>query len=322
MSAGRRVGFFGAAVLLSLLAGFGVGELAMRGVDPPPRVQIIRPWAVGAMREVRGVPVYEVGPEYAPLRAEGCEAEKGPEARSIVLVGDSIVFSGPERNVATFLTRELEARGGRWCVHNLAQPGFIADQKRALVEEAVLARPPELVLWQLWADQGQSTRVGGSLYMVPSHVLDASGTPVLPGVPVPDALNRLLFRSSRLWEHTVLAFGSVPETLPRHGLQHVEAATRTALGVGADVIWLDFPALSQPFADSAAEVSATRDEREAVAAALGVPIVGVAAALDARGQDHLALRRDPCCHYNPEGEAQVAAVLADVVSAWDRRSTP
>ena len=72
------------------------------------------------------------------------------------------------------------------------------------------------------------------------------------------------------------------------------------------------PPLDRPFAESAASGYVGYGPIRELAESAQVSLVDVAAELS--GQDVEALRLDPCCHYNAEGQQALADMLAPMIA--------
>jgi hypothetical protein len=300
-------------VAAGLAAGLAAAELAMRGAEPPARTQVVRPAPPGLTLEENEVGLYwQKTP--SDRRNEGCVAEH-PGRRRAAWFGSSIVYGvnldGPE--VFTGLLQSAP-EGEGWCLLNYAESGYGFQAKLAAATASLPALRPEVVFWEVWSnDNARYTRVGDAAYNLDEIALDAGGTPA--AFPVPPGLNRLLFTRSRLYEYLTLAL--VPEgyrrgpdidrQLAREGLPAVK---RLVEGSGGLLVLSFWPPLHQPFEDS---VGRYYDAARAWAAAEGVPTIDVAERL--RGEDYLALRLDPCCHYSAAGHRALAGIFGPALAA-------
>lgn len=311
---------------LALGAGLGAGELWARSAKPMPRAQIIRAPVDGkgpgrVVTMLHGEPVWsEPGSE--ARRQEDCP---GPDTVDVLLLGSSIFYgTGYEAHqvMSHVLQERLDARApGRFCVLNHAQPAFTSRGKLAYAKEVVPQVEPEVVIWELWANEaGGFTKLGDDAYNLTGLVVDDAGYPVwLPFMPA--ALHHALFHRSRFWEwltlqYTPKADGAyeaswrelVDETLPTlHDL---------VTDHGGELALLFVPWLDRPFAQSLAE-HGSRKRRGYVwskqwADAAGVPTWDMAREFgDTPPED---VRHDPCCHYNPTGHQRVGEVLDRIVT--------
>lgn len=297
-------------------------EVAVRTWDPTPRLQIIRSEDHDGEE---GVPIHRVDGEpvwedfgTVPRRNAGCD---GDAATDVVLLGSSITFGvrlAPEDTVGARLQGLLD--GARpWCVRNHAQPGFTGRSKLAAAKEALPALAPEVVLWEVWHnDGGGYTMIGPDAYNLTSLPVDEQGYPrgLLPG-----GLHRAAFRSSAFYHYLTLALAQPPEAGKLEAWQaYVDGVLPEVLALteahGGRLGLVLMPPLHQPFAESAKR---TREglpgylEVVTWAEAAGVPYLDVADAL--RGEDVEALRIDACCHYSAAGSARIAEVLVPFVEA-------
>ena len=156
-----RIGDWAFRGLIGALLFFGCAEIAVRLLQPPPRVQVITPGGTATMEQpltdLHGVPVWrDVG---SAARAR-CGA-----AHTLLILGTSISFGIELPANAVFsaaLQAELDRRApGQWCVRNEAQPGFTLDSIMGLARERVPALRPDLVLLEL-GNLGSYTLIDGA----------------------------------------------------------------------------------------------------------------------------------------------------------------
>lgn len=295
----------------ALLAGV-TAEVTIRLWSPAPRTQIIR-LHDGHNRvvyqEVEGVPLWrQADPAWLALADPPCL--KAPETRrTLALTGDSILYitgtPDPQDNVGPRLQRLLDAREPGWCVVNLAHSAWSAAQKAASLLELSRRAHIDHVIWEVWGEGPTYTRVGDSLYATGTYSRDDQGVPQLPWLPLPSLLHRSLFRHSRAWEYTTLALGA--DTAQDDVLRHHQAALDLAAREGFVIDFLFFPDLKGPFGEPPRTRHAAHPPLRALLTSRGAPSADVGDLL--RDQDHLALRLDPCCHYNARGHEVVAGLL-------------
>lgn len=309
-----------AALSLGLFA--AMAEVTVRVTDPTPRAQVIRggdgtkPFTF-PMRDVNGQPVWE---------HPGSDARQDPpcadDPRGVLLIGSSIFWgTGVEADeaVSHHLQADLTASDPRWCVNNEAQPGFQGFSKVAIALEQIALREPEVVIWEVWAnDPGGFTRIGDDAYGIDHLVRDSRGVPVL--LPfLPEAWRGWLFEHSTAWEYAALALaprqpGAQAEAWVRYADEALPAVWAQTQAHGGRLVLAFMPWLDRPFAQSAEEHRSDNEGYRRVRAwadQAGVPWVDVAEAW--RDQQPEALRHDPCCHYNPQGHAALAKLLAPLV---------
>ncbi|MCB9682291.1 MAG: hypothetical protein H6733_12560 [Alphaproteobacteria bacterium] len=309
----------GTVLGLALFA--GTAEVAVRLLKPTPRLQVVHGGAtlepgVHQIRVLHGEPVWDEA-DSAARQDPGC----APGATDVVLLGSSILWGTGyphDEVVSHYLQADLAAQGS-WCVRNHAQPAFVGTNKLAVAEDVLPRVEPAVVVWEVWAnDAGDYTLIGDDAYNVGTVQTDADGWPVaVPGVPT--ALHHWLFQHSRAWNYLTLA--AVPEAPGAYEatwgrmrdtiLPRVLALTEAHHG---KLLLVFMPFLDKPFA---ASVAFERDRLRgyqwvhAWAEAHGVATIDVAQAFVDR--DPVALRNDPCCHYNPAGHEALAALLAPTV---------
>lgn len=288
----------------------GAVEGAMRLLDPAPRTQIIRPVEVERSMVVGtlgGEPVWwSRDPAWQALRDPPCFEGADAEVRRLVLVGDSILDQTGGRDADENVAARLQAQlGDGVCVVNLAHAGYSAAQKAVTLLDLMDRGRVDAVLWEVWGEAPTYRWVGDEIVAVGGYALDDAGTPAVPGVP--PAANAWLFGHSRAWQFTVLALGAgrATEDLTRW---HRVVLDRLAVA-GTPLTFFVFPDLKGPFGEPARTRHAAHPPLRALAAERGVAVVEVGERL--REEDHLALRLDPCCHYNVRGHEVLARMFAD-----------
>jgi hypothetical protein len=286
----------------------GTAEVAVRAIDPAPRTQVVRPDAQRRLRDVRGVPAWERLGDGWPetLRGEGCVV--GPGGKRVVFTGDSILQVTGEAAVDNFVV-DLRARLPGWCLHNVAEAGFIGEQKAAVALDALERGGVDAVVWEVWGERGHAVRHGEVVMHVGGYDVDDAGWPVVPWLPVPSALHDALMARSRAWAYAVLAIGPTGRFAPVSPLfEGVRAAT---VAQGGRMALLVMPELERPFGEPSPVWDEVKAEVAGWAASSAVPSLDIGAAWAGK-YDHEALRLDPCCHYNPAGHD----ALADTLAAW------
>ncbi len=283
-------------------------EVAVRVLDPAPRTQVVRPDAQRRLREVGGVPAWErVGDGWPEtLRGEGCVV--GPGGKRVVFTGDSILQVTGALAEDNFVV-DLRERLPGWCLHNLAEAGFIGEQKAAVALAALQAGGVDAVIWEVWGERGHAVQHDDVVIHVGGYDVDAAGWPVLPWLPLPSPLHDALMSRSRAWAYTVLALGPTGRFEPGSPLfERVRAATE---GQGGRMALLVMPELERPFGEPSPVWDEVKAEVATWATERSVPSLDIGAAWTGT-YDHEALRLDPCCHYNPTGHD----ALADTLASW------
>jgi lysophospholipase L1-like esterase len=268
------------------------------------------------LRSVDGVPVWE---QAADRHNRAC-VEQHPERTRILFFGSSITF-GTGLNADEAFSAALEARLNQarpvpgFCVLNFAQPGFSFEQKYAVARIEVPRYQPALIMWENWVEWADYRLIGDAAYGIGKLRVRDDGFVGLSGVP--DALNRLLFLNSYLYQYVVLTFGenAVIEPGP-HGVtvfaqQRLSKVVTLAQSVGAKLVMYPSPPLDQPFSETAAQLPDWHARIVEFADAQGVPAYPLQRELV--DQDYLALRLDPCCHFNAAGHRALVPVMERIV---------
>jgi hypothetical protein len=298
---------------LAVLVSLGLAEALIRtGRWMPPR-QIVRGHGV---RAVDGTPVWE----QASDRHNRVCVEQHPERTRILFFGSSITFGTSLRAEEAFTTG-LEMRLNQrrptpgFCVLNFAQPGFAFEQKYVVARQEVARYRPALIMWEDWVEWSEYRLIGDAAYATADLKVRGDGFVGLWGVP--DRLNRVLFRHSRLYEHLVLVFG---ERMPRipgpHGVvvfanNRLIEVPRLAQSVNAKLALYLAPPLDQPFAETAASLPDWHGILLDFAKAHGIPVYLLQRELI--DHDYLHLRLDPCCHYNAAGHRALVPIMERIV---------
>jgi hypothetical protein len=311
-------GALGALIAFALFAGCAEGFV--RALRPTPRGQIARlsDDAYGmTVRDHAGVPLWEPqDPSWLALRDPPCLAADPATTTTLALAGDSVLYvtggGDAHENVGWYLQQRLdELAPGRFCVVNTAAFAYSAAQKRAALQELYAKAQVDRVIWEVWGEAPTYRRIGDDVYAIGSYLQDEQGYPYIGWVPLPAALNRALFTHSRAWEYAVIALGA--EAVEDDVRPYHAGALDDAAAEGAAFSFFFFPDLGAPFRDPPTIQHATHPALHRLIAERGAEEVDMRAMMV--DQDHLAIRLNPCCHYNPRGHAAVAAKLADWVLA-------
>jgi hypothetical protein len=230
-----------------------------------------------------------------------------PRAAGALFFGDSITYGIGLQNEELF-TNLVEARlnaaqpAPGWCVMNFAQPGYGFEQSLAVAREEIPRQRPAVVLFEFWAIGRSYRMLGDSAYDVDAYRLRGAGFPAVRyGWLIPNALNRL----------AVHALGGLPFFCADLRGHRLEATLPPLLrSVGARGVYFLATPLHQPFARSITDAFQVQWTGAVLGAARrsGVTAIRLEEAL--RAEDYLALRQDPCCHFNAAGHRAIAAVLA------------
>lgn len=321
MRAGSAAAAGAGGVVLSLL----IGEALVRAVNPTPRAQVLVEGRNITLGETDGVVTWRTrDPE---VDEEACAHSAAP--RHAVVVGSSILRGSGTTGPYVF-TEQLRdrAEAAGWCVDNLSQPAFSSEQKRVVALEALRrARPPDRLYWEVWQnDGGRYLRHEDMAINLGGYELDSAGRPRWGSLP--EAISGPLFEGSALWRYAVIALGASPadqhdpverwrKILDADLLPVVEQAKRT----GTEVVLVVCPALDRSFAESEAKPHRGLGALWTFAGQHHLRWIRLEAAL--AGKDYLALRADPCCHYNDVGHAALAEVFAsDLVNGRPAAAAP
>lgn len=296
-----------------LILGLGLAELSVRVFKWTPPMQIVRGYG---LHEVDGVPVWE----QASDRHNRACVDAHPERTRLLFFGSSITFGVGLAAAETF-TAALQERLNAaqptpgFCVLNFAQPGFAFQQKYAVARAEVARYRPALILWEDWVEWREYRLIGDAAYGLGDLRVRPDGFVGMAGVP--DAINRLLFAHSRLYEYLTLSLGerverpSGPWELPAFFDAHLAEVVQLAQSVGARLVLYLAPPLDQPFAATDAAPPDWHGPILDFARTHGVPAYRLQHEL--RDQDYLALRLDPCCHFNAAGHRALVPVMERIV---------
>lgn len=324
----RRIASATASLLAVLVLTVLVAEGMLDEWEPRPRTQVAMDLLPATERWPEwdpSIPYWERATDRQNLE---CLRQR-PDAPRVLVLGDSVFFGFqvPAEEVFTRrIQRDLEARapGTAPCVLNFAQSGFSGQQMLELARVLLPRLKPDLLVWQSWWSNATTyTLLGDAAYVLDQYRCGPDGAPAVFGLP--DAWNGWLFVHSWLYRYASLALGAGPPLPPSVQwlpvvAQRLRAARDLARAAGTRMVVVVDPALDAPF-DAPSDLTRSRDRDVAgIAADLGIPVVF----LDQRlaGRDVARLRLDTCCHFNAEGHAALAEVLADVLSGeWPARPT-
>lgn len=296
---------------LRLAIAAGTVELVIRWANPEPRAQVIDMTKMPMVTWREGLPLW---------RARGSDARETPEcapgAVEVLMVGSSITFGvglAPADAVSGHLQRRLNADGSAWCVRNLAEPGYIGDQKRLVAEVGIARWHPRVVIFEVWgSDGGNYFRVGDTVVGGRAVRRDEDGWP-RPPIPVPTWLHHPAMTHLASWRYATIALSSVDDDADKVAwerevparLTRVDAAVK---GQGKLLVWLA-AGLDSPFSAQAAWHPESADYGQVLkwGGVSGVPVVDVAAAWTS--EDPAALGVDRICHLNSLGSDKLAALL-------------
>lgn len=290
----------------SLLGSLAVAEGVLR-TQRPPRIQAVFPDQ--AELSVVDGEVFWRSHSRGEREREDCVAEEG--GAKAVILGSSILF-GVQLDFPDTLGAHLEpVLGG--CVVNLAQPASSFSTQAATARSRLAALSPEIVIWEVWKNSPNGfLMLGDTAYNFGNLDVDETGVPSPFGLS--SDLNRALFSRLALYRFAVLTQAAdrpqgVGGARAWREFAETALAEMRELAGDARLILPMMPPLSVPFADSAARPPSGYVAFREEAARVGIETVDVAAAM--AGEDHEALRLDPCCHLNAAGQAVLGQVLID-----------
>lgn len=263
----------------ALALGLGLAPLAaealFRIVHPPSRVQTIH-----SIRMLDGVPVW------AASHDDRTGLPCAPGKPVVAFVGSSILY-GSGTDAEHVFTARLRAERPDLCIVNLAQPGYGYGQKLAVARESLTGLHPVQVYWEVWAnDLSTFTVVGDRAY-------NLGGLDIEPG---------WLFTHSEAWAHLVV---SRARPIPQGNDPWSRLDLSGVLPFSPVLVFA--PPLERPFAATAADPPDFERVLRPWGEAHGLRTLSLAEALI--DQDHLALRADPCCHYNAAGHERLAEIF-------------
>jgi hypothetical protein len=312
-----------ALVAVGALVGVVLAELSIRVFKWTPPAQIVRGHG---LHEVEGVPVWQ---ETADRHNSDCVAQH-PERTRILFFGSSITYGVglSAREVFTAaLQEELNVAKPRpgFCVLNFAQPGFAFEQKYVVAKQEVPRYRPTLIMWEDWVEWRGYRMIGDAAYGTGDLRVRPDGFIGMPHVP--DALNRLLFRHSRLYEYLTLTLGEQIEQrqgeweLPGWFNRHLGDVMALAASANARPVFYLAAPLERPFAETAAAPPDWHAPIVDFARRHGVPVYQLQRELV--DQDHRALRLDPCCHLNAAGHRALVPIMRRIaLEQLDGSATP
>jgi hypothetical protein len=296
-----------------LAVGLMLAELSVRAFKWTPPMQIVRGFG---LHEVDGVPVWEQSDD----RHNRACVEQHPERTRILFFGSSITY-GVGLSAAEAFTAALQEQlnGARptpgFCVLNFAQPGFAFEQKYVVARQEVARYQPALIMWEDWVEWRGYHMIGATAYGIGDLQVRPDGFVGMIGVP--DSLNRALFRHSRLYEYLTLTLGErVPQKegkweLPDWFDSHLAAVVQLAAEANARLVLYLAPPLDHPFTETVAEPPDWHGLIVDFAHRHDVPVYQLQRELI--DQDYLALRLDPCCHFNAAGHRALVPIMERIV---------
>ena len=307
--------FRAAAALLAVgvILGLVLTEVSVRLFKWTPRTQIVRGFGLHA---VEGVPVWE---QTADRHNRAC-VDQHPERTRILFFGSSITYGVGLSAREAFTVGLQDALNAAqptpgFCVLNFAQPGFAFEQKFVVAKQEVPRYRPALIMWENWVEWRGYRMIGDAAYGVGDLRVRSDGFVGMRYVP--DAVNRLLFRHSRLYEYLTLALGEQVEQrpsdreLPGWFDRNLAGVTSLAASVNARLLFYLAPPLDRPFAETAAKPPDWHGLVVDFATRHGVAVYQLQRELI--DQEYLALRLDPCCHFNAAGHRALVPIMRRLV---------
>jgi hypothetical protein len=333
---GLRVAFGLILGFLSLGLIFVIAEVAVRVIKPDPRVQIVRDLGGIHLEVIDGVPVWEEHRGNVIVN-EGCVERvraTGVEPLKVAVFGSSILYgSGVDfnQNFSHLLQKRLDEdrkthqdagqKVPPTCIRNFSQPAFGHANKYALATRRLQEFKPDLIYWEIWKNElNKHVMVGDVIYSVKKLTVGEDGLPML--FSMPQGLNRWLLENSRFYEYATLALSqsdaSEQWTIEWRRFAHNQLSQVVSLAdtLGARLELVFCPSLDQPFSETLAnwdsgylEVENFAKERDIVSHRLSRALLK---------EDFMAVRNDPCCHYNVEGHRKIA----EHVYGWTLKALP
>jgi hypothetical protein len=309
----RRAARVVTTVLVALAVALAIAEAVVRVAKPRPPVQIVRG---PRLRLLDGVPVWG----HVTDRENRECVEQHPERIRVLFFGTSITF-GSGLTAAEAFTAQLQERLNRarpvpgFCVLSFAQPGFAFQQTLAVARVEVARYQPALIMWENWVEWRDFALIGDTAYCIKGLRVRPDGAIGVKGVP--DTLNRVLLRRSRLYEYVTLVAGerapllSEDEYARRFLADRLAQVPELAQSVGARLAFYLAPPLDRPFPELVASPPGWHTELLAFAQARGVPAYLLQQELV--DLDYRAVRADICCHYNAAGHRALVPVMERIV---------
>ncbi len=310
-------------VLIMAAATLGIGEVLLRTIKPPAKVQVVR----GGPKELfmhGEVPIWVVDEDYDRMNLD-CP-DRHPDARLVVFTGDSIFYGVgmPGRNSFTSVMQESldrEFGEGAWCILNLSQPAYSVEQKYYWYTKLLEKHQPDMVFWEYWFGEiGHFRKIGDSVYNLASPDVDSAPDRLFEFIPGPKRLKLWLFSHSRLFEYFVLAcFNSIPphdEWLDRTYIPLIEGVDAELKEHGGKFSLVVASGLNMSFSEASAQLDS---QPTLVMSKFLAPrpfdVVFLPRLMLQAGADYKDVRQDECCHYNEKGHRIMAAIFLDMVKA-------
>lgn len=339
----KRLLFPALAATLALTAAALVAELAVRAINPTPRVQVFRPGdrtgAAGdrVMVNEGGIPTWTF-PDAAPRYNLDCPT-RHPNAPRVLVLGSSI-FAGVSIEPERVFTRLLDTQlfpGEPVCVLNLAEPAYSFQNQAQVLRKHIEALQPDLIVWEMWSNSPWPYQmVGDTAYRFHSLIVGEDGTPNPLRTWPP--LHRWLLPRSRVYELTVLTLATElhPAWNHRHVVGFTAGELRTTLRWVTEELQVPVLAVFCPKLDRSFEQQrdgrGTDDDADAAYAhyrlmdqalqAIEVPTLHLDERFIELGVTPEQVRLDPCCHYNEAGQQVLVDAIAPTLRAMLRPPAP
>jgi hypothetical protein len=298
-------------VLVGIIVASALAEWAVRALDVRPPTQVVRG---NGLRLAGDVAVWTVTRDREHTEC----VEHHPERTRILFVGSSITY-GVGLDAADVFTAKLEERlnalrpSPGFCVLNFAQAAFGWEQKWAVLREEVPRVKPALTFVEHWDAQWYHYAVRGDMaYSTRGVRLRSDGVPGFPGIP--GVLNDALFAHSRVYEYLALVpwESDAPDDTPTRFAAVTLAPVPGALrAMGTRPVFVLATTLDRPLAEPRPVQRGWQDPIRALALQQGVPVYSLTEEL--ASEDYLAIRLDPCCHFNAAGHRSLERALERIV---------
>lgn len=311
----KKLGFFLVSLVLVCMVTLALAEVAIRSVNPTPRVQLVQRDNVEHLEVRRDRVVW--ASEYPKIEARPC-LNAGDDTRRVAFVGSSIFRGSGVDGDATFTTTlQRRLAPANICVDNVSEPAFTAEQKHVLALDLLEAQhPPDLMYWEIWRnDVGAWTLIEDWGVNAIKLSRDESGAPNLLGLPA--SWNRALLEASQLYRYGTLTLGESggrpSELWPPMLETELKPIVNKAREVGTTLILVVSPPLHQPFRETAGQGFAGYTPLWELATRESLRWIRLAERLiDA---DHVALRVDTCCHFSEDGHDVLADLFEEDIRA-------
>jgi len=298
-------------ILLGILATFFLGEIAIRILNPTPRIQVIRSSHNLEFEVVDGVPVWR-GDGTTGRENLSC-LDSSPTHR-VVVIGSSILFGSSLETEEVFSSslpeRLNQAHPDRkTCFFNFAQPGFTFGSKWIRTQQAFEKLKPDLLIFEIWYNdinpfallRDQAVNIGHLRVNEWNH-------PDLFGLPL--SVNKWLLEHSYLYHYASLALATDQDQTRNWRdfvLHELSKVVRLGKETGTPVLFVFAPNLNTSLASQADRTSKEYKVVESYLQDIKAEYMFLSREL--RDDDIMDIRLDECCHYNAAGMDRLTDVI-------------